>query len=245
MLSSATKTCARRCLDLIDLLVVQRGPRNRRGTRSRRPVRHHPSVAEPTSNQPDGARPCPRKCPRAFDTQTITRGVHCFVAFRYGCPMTVPCQGRTTEEVAVGRGSGAGLSRTRRGDEEPATLEVALADGDELARAIDRIRQLRIELAAAGDARKELEAALAAERRRTETARRRLDRAQAEDWSRSGRPCRTGRGTQRTRRARSGSLRVENPALRLRLEETEQPPVANGPGRAIRRKAVKQDRRNR
>ena len=156
--------------------------------------------------------------------------------------MTVPSKGGRPRKWRSDVDRVRAFRARQRGDEEPATLEVALADGDELARAVDRIRQLRIELAAAGDARKELEAALAAEQRRTETARRRLDRAQAALVS-----LRASRA-ERIEELSSlvdeiGILRVENAALRLRLGETEQPPVANGPNRAMRRKAVKQDRR--
>jgi len=94
--------------------------------------------------------------------------------------MTVPAKGGRPRKWRSEADRVRAFRARQRGDEEPATLDVALADGDELARAVDRIRQLQVELAAAGGARKDLEAALAAERRRTDTARRRLDRAQAE-----------------------------------------------------------------
>ncbi len=129
----------------------------------------------------------------------------------------------------------------QRGDEEQPTFEAALDDGDELARAVDRTGQLQLELAAASDAGKVLEATLAKERRRTETARGRLDRAQAEvDALRVKLAERAGEVSELVEENRT--LRVGNAAQR-RLLDAAQRQHANLPNRAVRRQVAKQDRK--
>ena len=68
----------------------------------------------------------------------------------------------------------------QRGEHEPATFETALIEGDELALAIDRGRQLQADLADAVETIAELDTALQAERRRHVATQRKLERARAE-----------------------------------------------------------------
>ena len=68
----------------------------------------------------------------------------------------------------------------QRGEREPVTFDVALTDGDELALAIERGRQLQAELADAVAALAELDAALQSERRRHVATKRKLERTRAD-----------------------------------------------------------------
>ena len=65
----------------------------------------------------------------------------------------------------------------QRGEHEPATFETALIEGDELALAIDRGRQLQADLADAVETIAELDTALQAERRRHVATQHKLERA--------------------------------------------------------------------
>lgn len=88
--------------------------------------------------------------------------------------MTVPAKGGRPRKWRSDADRVRAFRARQRGDQEPATLDASLVDGDELARAVDHISQLQAGLAAADARRKEHEVALAAEQRRTQATRRRL-----------------------------------------------------------------------
>jgi hypothetical protein len=128
-----------------------------------------------------------------------------------------------------------------RGEEEPATFEEALVDGDDLARAVEHARQLQADLVAALASLSESNAALQTERRRHQSTLRRLDRVRAEL---------DGQRTTDTRQQaelellREGfaELRTENAALRARIALTAPAAQPQGLNRAERRRAAKRDR---
>lgn len=156
--------------------------------------------------------------------------------------MTVPAKGGRPRKWRSDADRVRAFRARQRGEEEPATLDVALADGDELARAVDRIRQLQFEVVAASDATKESEAASAAERRRTETARRRLDRAHAELLTlRASNAIRVEELNGLVEQIER--LQGENAALRRQLEAAGRQPAGSAPNRLARRQAAKQDRK--
>lgn len=158
--------------------------------------------------------------------------------------MTVPAKGGRPRKWRSDADRVRAFRARQRGDQEPATLDAALVDGDELARAVDHISQLQVELAAADAGGKELEAALAAEQRRTQTTRRRLERLQAELDA-----LRTAHAAHNEEVARLADeivlLKSENAALRLQCVPGGRPPSPGGPNRTARRNAAKQDRGSR
>jgi chromosome segregation ATPase len=104
----------------------------------------------------------------------------------------------------------------QRGEEEPASFEEALVDGDDLARAVERARQLQADLVAAVAALSESNAALQTKRRRHQSTLRRLDRVRAElDGLRTA----GARREEELELLREGfaELRAENAALRTRI----------------------------
>jgi chromosome segregation ATPase len=128
-----------------------------------------------------------------------------------------------------------------RGEEEPATFEESLVDGDDLARAVEHTRQLQADLVAATAALSESNVALQTERRRHQSTLRRLDRARAElDGLRTA-------GTHREEelellREGFADLKAENATLRARIALTAPATQPHGPNRAERRRAAKRDR---
>jgi chromosome segregation ATPase len=128
----------------------------------------------------------------------------------------------------------------QRGEHEPATFETALIEGDELALAIDRGRQLQADLADAVETIAELDTALQAERRRHVATQRKLERARAEL---DGRRAADDRRVDELRSVHADleALRSENDRLHSQLAAAGlQDP--DGPNRAARRQAAKRDR---
>jgi chromosome segregation ATPase len=129
----------------------------------------------------------------------------------------------------------------KRGEEEPATFEEALIDGDDLARAVEHSRQLQADLAAAIAALSESNAVLQTERRRHQSTQLKLDRARTElDGLRTA-------GARREAdlellREGFAELRAENTALRARIALTAPATQPQGLNRADRRRAAKRDR---
>lgn len=164
--------------------------------------------------------------------------MHSIVAFRYTPTMTVPGKGGRPRKWRSDTDRVRAFRARHRGEEEPATFEEALVDGDDLARAVEHTRQLQADLVAAMASLSESNAALQNERRRHESTLRRLDRVRAElDGLRTA-------GTRREEelellRERLTELRAENAALRARIAPAAQPPGLN---RADRRRAAKRDR---
>lgn len=166
--------------------------------------------------------------------------VYSIVAFRYGRLMTVPGKGgRPRKWRSDDADRGRAFRARQRGEEEPTTFDDALADGDELARAIDRARQLQADLVAAIESLGEAQAALAAERRRHRATQRMLDQTRAtlgERHEADSRRAEELRVTLDELRAAT----AENRRLRAQLTLAQQ---AGGPNRAARRQAAKKDRR--
>jgi chromosome segregation ATPase len=130
----------------------------------------------------------------------------------------------------------------QRGEDEPATLEQAFVEGDELARAIDRGRQLQADLVAAIESLAELDATLRTERRRHDATERKLDRARADlDTLRAT----VDRRAEELRAAQDElvELRAENSQLRVQVALAAQRSRQAGPNRAARRQAATRDRR--
>lgn len=125
----------------------------------------------------------------------------------------------------------------QRGNDEPATFEAALSDGDDLARAVEHSRRLQAELVQAIDSLAEMGAALQAERRRHLATQRKLERARADlDGHRS---------SEERRRDELQTARQEIESLRAHLADLRAPTHAPtvGPNRAARREAAKRERR--
>lgn len=128
----------------------------------------------------------------------------------------------------------------QRGEDEPVTFEAALIDGDELARAIDRARQLEAQLAAARELLAEAEVALQTERRRHLATQHKLDRARADLDARQSTEERRLEEL-RAAHAELDAMSAEISHLQARL--TAQRPQPPGPNRAARRQEAKRDRR--
>lgn len=149
--------------------------------------------------------------------------------------MTVPRKGGRPRKWRSDADRVRAYRARQRGQSEPVAFDVALADGDELALAIDRGRQLQAELAAAVAALAELDAALQSERRRHLATQRKLQRARADL---EGHRAAEDRRLDELRAANDelAALRSENDRLRSGQD-------ALGPNRAARRHAAKPDRR--
>lgn len=167
--------------------------------------------------------------------------MYSIVAFRYTPTMTVPGKGGRPRKWRSDADRVRAFRARHRGEEEPATFEEALVDGDDLARAVERARQLQADLVAAMASLSESNAALQTERRRHQSTLRRLDRARAElDGLRTA-------GTHREEELellREGftELEAENAALRARIALTATAAQPQGLNRAQRRRAAKRDR---
>jgi hypothetical protein len=154
--------------------------------------------------------------------------------------MTVPGKGGRPRKWRSDADRVRAFRARHRGEEEPATFEEALLDGDDLARAVKHARQLQADLAAAIASLSESNQALQNERRRHQSTLRRLDRARAElDGMRTA-----GARREELELLREGfaELRAENAALRARIALTA--PVAQPQelNRADRRRAAKRHR---
>lgn len=123
----------------------------------------------------------------------------------------------------------------QRGEVEPATLEQALDEGDDLARAVDQGRQLQADLVDAIESLAEADAALRSERRRHEATQRKFDRARAD--------LDALRATLERRAEELFEFKAENSQLRAQLALAAQRAQQAGPNRAARRQAAKRDRR--
>lgn len=168
------------------------------------------------------------------------------VAFRFVTlvPVTVPGKGGRPRKWRSDADRVRAFRARQRGDAEPATFESALDDGDELARAIQRGRDLQADLVTAIEELGEVEAELQAERRRHAATRRALERAKAsldERWA-----------AERQRAEELSAAHDElrrlanaNTRLQAQLATATQPSQAAGPNRAARRQAAKRDRRER
>jgi chromosome segregation ATPase len=155
--------------------------------------------------------------------------------------MTVPGKGGRPRKWRSDADRVRAFRARKRGEEEPATFEEALVDGDDLARAVENSRQLQADLAAAIAELSESNAALQTERRRHQSTQGRLDRVRAElDGLRTA-------GARREAdlellREGFAELRAENAALRARIVLTAPVPQPQGLNRADRRRAAKRDR---
>lgn len=123
----------------------------------------------------------------------------------------------------------------QRGQRVPVPFDVALADGDELALAIERGRQLQAELANAIAALAELDAALQSERRRHVATQRKLERARAD--------LEGHRAAEDRRLDELRAVHDELEALRSENDRLRSGQDTAGPNRAARRQAAKQERR--
>jgi hypothetical protein len=155
--------------------------------------------------------------------------------------MTVPGKGGRPRKWRSDADRVRAFRARHRGEEEPATFEEALVDGDDLARAIELSRQLQAELVAAMASLSESNAVLQTERRRHQSTQRTLDRARAElDGLRTA-------GARREAdlellREGFAELRAENAAIRARIALTAPATQPQGLNRAERRRAAKRDR---
>ena len=155
--------------------------------------------------------------------------------------MTVPGKGGRPRKWRSDADRVRAFRARERGEEEPATFEEALVDGDDLARAVEHARQLQTDLVAAMAALSESNAALQTERRRHQSTQRRLDRARADlDGLRTA----GARREEELELLREGfaELRAENAALRARIALTAPAAQPQRLNRADRRRAAKRDR---
>jgi hypothetical protein len=155
--------------------------------------------------------------------------------------MTVPGKGGRPRKWRSDADRVRAFRARERGDEEPATFEEALVDGDDLARAVEHSRQLQADLVAALASLSESHAALQTERRRHQSTLRRLDRVRAElDGLRTA-------GAHREEelellREGFAELRAENAALQARIALSAPIAQPQGLNRTERRRAAKRDR---
>jgi chromosome segregation ATPase len=155
--------------------------------------------------------------------------------------MTVPGKGGRPRKWRSDADRVRAFRARHRGEEEPATFEEALLDGDDLARAVKHARQLQADLAAAIASLSESNQALQNERRRHQSTLRRLDRARAElDGLRAA----GARREEELELLREGfaELRAEYAALRARIALTAPVAQPQGLNRADRRRAAKRHR---
>ena len=174
-------------------------------------------------------------------SQSITRWVNSIVAFRYTPTMTVPGKGGRPRKWRSDADRVRAFRARHRGEEEPATFEEALVDGDDLARAVEHARQLQADLVVAVESLSESNVALRTERRRHQSTQRRLDRVRSElDGLRTA----GARREEELELLREGfaELRAENAALRARIALTAPAAQPQGLNRAQRRRAAKRDR---
>jgi hypothetical protein len=167
--------------------------------------------------------------------------VDAIVTFRYTPTMTVPGKGGRPRKWRSDADRVRAFRARHRGEEEPATFEEALVDGDDLARAVEHSRQLQADLVAAIGSLSESNAALQTERRRHQSTLRRLDRARAKlDGLRTA----GARREEEVELLREGftELEAENAALRARIALTAPAAQPQGLNRADRRRAAKRDR---
>jgi hypothetical protein len=167
--------------------------------------------------------------------------VHGIVAFRYSGLVTVPGKGGRPRKWRSDADRVRAHRARQRGEDEPATFEGALADGDDLARAVDHGRRLQADLVAAVESLADADAALQAERRRHLATQRKLDRTRADlDGRRESDERRA-----EELRAMHEELDVLKAAYSRLLEQLTpaQRSQAPGPNRAERRQAAKRDRR--
>jgi chromosome segregation ATPase len=167
--------------------------------------------------------------------------VYSIVAFRYAPTMTVPGKGGRPRKWRSDADRVRAFRARERGEEEPATFEEALVDGDDLARAVERSRQFQAELVAALASLSESNAALQTERRRHQSTLRRFDRVSAElDGLRTA-GARRQEELELLREGRA-ELRAENAALRARIALAAPAARPQGLNRADRRRAAKRYR---
>ncbi len=205
-------------------------------------------VADPAvGRRPSSRRPQSQDLPvhaalhRRRSSQSITRLVHPIVAFRYTPTMTVPGKGGRPRKWRSDADRVRAFRARHRGEEEPATFEEALVDGDDLARAVERSRQLQADLVTAMASLSESNLALQTESRRHQSTLRRLDRVRTElDGLRAAR----ARREDELELLREGlaELRAENAALRARIALTAPATRPQGVNHADRRRAAKRDR---
>jgi chromosome segregation ATPase len=145
--------------------------------------------------------------------------VHPIVAYRYTPTMTVPGKGGRPRKWRSDADRVRAFRARHRGEQEPATFEEALVDGDDLARAVEHTRQLQADHVATMAALSESNEALQNERRRQRSTLRRLDRARAEL---DGLHTAGDRREEELELLREGfaGLRDENAALRARIALT-------------------------
>ena len=163
------------------------------------------------------------------------------VAFRYTPTMTVPGKGGRPRKWRSDADRVRAFRARHRGEEEPATFEEALVDGDDLARAVEHARQMQADLVAAMASLSESNVALQTERRRHQSTLRRLDRVSAElDGLRTA----GARREEELELLREGlaELKAENAALRARIALTARAAQPQGLNRPDRRRAAKRDR---
>lgn len=153
--------------------------------------------------------------------------------------MTVPGKGGRPRKWRSDADRVRAYRARQRGEVEPATFEAALDDGDDLARAVERSRQLQAELVSAIASLAEIDAALQAERRRHQAKQRKLDRARADlDEYRAT----TDRQRDELQAARDEVNAFRTELAALQDSAADHPPVT-GPNRAARREAAKRERR--
>ena len=171
----------------------------------------------------------------------MTRWVNSIVAFRYTSTMTVPGKGGRPRKWRSDADRVRAFRARHRGEEEPATFEEALVDGDDLARAVEHARQFQADLVVAVESLSESNAALRTERRRHQSTQRRLDRIKAELH---GLRTAGARREEELELLREGfaELRAENAALRARIAQTAPAAQPRGLDRAQRSRAAKRDR---
>lgn len=153
--------------------------------------------------------------------------------------MTVPGKGGRPRKWRSDADRVRAYRARQRGEDEPVTFETALVDGDELARAVERSRQLQAELVSAIESLAEVDAALQAERRRHLATQRKLDRARA-DLDQHRATLEHQRDELQAAREEVNALRTELAALQNAAADHR---PTTGPNRAARREAAKRGRR--
>ena len=149
--------------------------------------------------------------------------------------MTVPGKGGRPRKWRTDADRVRAYRARQRGEEEPATLDAAIDDGDALAKALKRIRELQADvLAAAVDAGEAVDEVVKA-RRQTET-----DSKIIGDLRHQLHELRTASSE---RQRDIAELKAENSRLRQLLTRLGATGAGTGPNRAQRRDAQRRERK--
>lgn len=182
---------------------------------------------------------------KALDTSQKSPAVYAIVAFRYARAVTVPGKGGRPRKWRSDADRVRAYRARQAGREEPPDLDQALADGDELARAMEDVRALRAELVSAAATEQELRDEVRSLRRELAARDKRFG------WlERTSAAHRTAKqAAERERDALARELTTLRDGIRVAISGTrpipDPPPALPAPSRAERRRQEREQQRRR